>query len=485
MKERFFHLLSVMVFVAFLLLTIFYAWQDSQRVRHFVADFELPSLGMAMAASLDRTAAQYHRIGDELLRYHFLRDWMLDDEPDIHALQAFLGAIRQRFDLQDASIVHDASETYYSDSGRVVHLDRHEVARDGWYYLFRDTLRATNIDTWYYPEEDQLHIWVNLPIFDAQGQYIGLAGAGVNTDDFSATLMAYGDLEGIEVYLARTDGQLVYASNRQLLAQQQRLGAIWETDHLTHLNTLQVNGQVIRPEGSPNTLLWVRYMEEWNTWLVVEKTAAAMEQRIQASWKNSALIGGLLSLFLFLIIVFSIRQAQRYIQHNRLELEHLAGTDPLTGLSNRIRFTANTQQALQELRVTGEAAALLLLDIDHFKQVNDTWGHPVGDQVICALADILRQHTPAQCQLARFGGEEFMVFLPSTDLQRAHQQAETLRQAVAKLVLPECPAQITISLGIALIDPQHPNALDLAYQEADHALYCAKAAGRNCVISAS
>ncbi|TVQ74424.1 MAG: GGDEF domain-containing protein [Oceanospirillales bacterium] len=484
MKDRLFNLLSLLVFMAFVVMTSFYAWQDSRRIKHFVQHYELPSIGMALAASLDRTAGEYLRISDELQRDDFIRNWILEGEEDIDLLRQFLGDISLRFRLADASMVSDRSETYYSDDQRIVKLDPNNVARDGWYYLYRDTLRATNIDTWYYAEEDKLHIWVNAPLFDDTGEFLGLTGVGVDTEDFSNLLLAYSRLEGFDVFLARVDGQLVYARDRQLLAEQRNFNDLWNID----LNSLAKNqdssGFSLINKDDTGAMLWVRYMEAWNTWLVVEKTAESVQSRINDSLKSSALLSGSLGIFLFLVIFSSITFARRQVDKNTLQLEHQAGTDSLTGLFNRLNFSRFVELELTRLRQMQGVSAILLIDIDNFKKINDTYGHPIGDEVLRLVALTLKQNTREVDIAARFGGEEFMILLSGASLKIATQRAEQLRLAVSELALPCLPKEVrvTISIGISLLDIAKDNPIDTAYREADKALYAAKSAGRNRVV---
>lgn len=481
MKDRLFHLLSLVVFLAFVVMTSFYAWQDSRRIKHFVQHYELPSIGMALAASLDRTAGEYLRISDELLHDDFLRNWILTGEKDIDVLRQFLGDISLRFRLADASMVSDRSETYYSNDRRIVKLDPNNTSRDGWYYLYRDTLRATNIDTWYYAEEDKLHIWVNAPLFDDNGEFLGLTGVGVDTEDFSNMLLAYSRLEGFNVFLARVDGQLVYAKDRQLLADQRSFNDLWNIEFNSLPKNQDVSGYTIANKDDQGAMLWVRFMEPWNTWLVVEKTAESVQSRVNDSLKSSAMLSGSLGMFLFLVIFLSITLARRQVDKNTLQLEYQAGTDSLTGLFNRLHFSRFIEQELIRLRQVQGTSAILLIDIDNFKRVNDSYGHPIGDEVLQFVALTLKQNTREGDIASRFGGEEFMILMSGASLKTATQRAEQLRLAVSELTLPCLPKEVrvTISIGVSLLDISKDNPIDTAYREADKALYAAKSAGRN------
>ncbi|WP_010321765.1 sensor domain-containing diguanylate cyclase [Marinobacterium stanieri] len=160
--------------------------------------------------------------------------------------------------------------------------------------------------------------------------------------------------------------------------------------------------------------------------------------------------------------------------HTRIgELKNDAETDPLTGLSNR-RGSELTLALLQEKQVP---FSVLAIDIDHFKQVNDTYGHDCGDEVLKSLAEILKSCTRQEDLACRTGGEEFMILLPNVHLQGAQELAERLRKAVAKYLFAEVGV-LTISIGVAEW-PEQADEPAKVLKYADHALYRAKKRGRN------
>ncbi|MBL8516626.1 MAG: diguanylate cyclase [Betaproteobacteria bacterium] len=165
-------------------------------------------------------------------------------------------------------------------------------------------------------------------------------------------------------------------------------------------------------------------------------------------------------------------------------LREMAVTDPLTGALNRRRFMELGEQEFHRTRRTGEPLSVLMLDIDHFKRVNDTRGHPAGDAVIRALADITKQSLRALDTVARLGGEEFAALLPMTPLAAAAEVGERIRAAVAAspVAWEDRPIAFTVSIGAAELQPtgQHFEAL---LASADQALYEAKHGGRNRVVA--
>jgi diguanylate cyclase (GGDEF)-like protein len=159
----------------------------------------------------------------------------------------------------------------------------------------------------------------------------------------------------------------------------------------------------------------------------------------------------------------------------------LAATDALTGLFNRRVFDVRLAEEVQRTRRFGQFFSLLLLDIDHFKRINDRHGHMFGDQVLRRLADVLRAQMREVDVVARFGGEEFVVVLPGTDATGAQQMAERLRASIAATDFAfgeQAPVPVTVSVGTASFPEDAASGADLL-AHADVALYQAKANGRN------
>lgn len=162
-----------------------------------------------------------------------------------------------------------------------------------------------------------------------------------------------------------------------------------------------------------------------------------------------------------------------------------ATTDELTGLYNRRAFFESVQKELARVRRSGVGFSLLLMDIDFFKQVNDTYGHAAGDAVLRVLADTLRSTLRVVDVAARMGGEEFAILLPETQENEAHRVAERLRQAIAaaEAHVGVHTIRVTISIGVAALSANTPDP-DTLLHAADEALYAAKARGRDQVVLA-
>ncbi len=159
------------------------------------------------------------------------------------------------------------------------------------------------------------------------------------------------------------------------------------------------------------------------------------------------------------------------------ELERRASTDALTGLSNRAQFDLKFGDALGRCRRYESPAVLILIDIDHFKDINDTLGHDRGDNVLIEIAARLGSALREVDELSRWGGEEFAVLLPETEIESGAAAAERLRSAVADAAFDGI-GQLTVSLGLTALHPLDPDFVTV-FRRADSALYHAKRAGRN------
>ena len=167
------------------------------------------------------------------------------------------------------------------------------------------------------------------------------------------------------------------------------------------------------------------------------------------------------------------------------ELRQQVITDPLTGLFNVRYFRQALEQELERTRRTGMATALMMVDLDHFKSINDTYGHENGNRVLTYVAELLNRETRRLDICCRYGGEEFVVILPSTELMLARQVAERFRRALEEsdIALDQGTLKVTASLGLAVAPEPSQTDADTLVAMADECLYEAKRGGRNRVCA--
>jgi diguanylate cyclase len=182
----------------------------------------------------------------------------------------------------------------------------------------------------------------------------------------------------------------------------------------------------------------------------------------------------------------STREVARLREHLE-QFRRDAMTDSLTSLANRKAFDEHLEAACAKADAEGEALTLAMLDIDHFKRFNDTWGHQTGDQVLRYVASVMGRVAKAPRLAARYGGEEFAMIFPKENIDQVHRALETIRKEIASRSLRRRSTDdelgaVTLSVGFAERRPDETASSLL--ERADTALYASKHAGRNCVTNA-
>jgi diguanylate cyclase (GGDEF)-like protein len=169
----------------------------------------------------------------------------------------------------------------------------------------------------------------------------------------------------------------------------------------------------------------------------------------------------------------------------RARLSEQIGTDPLTGCLNRRALETLLRAELRQARRRANTLAVLAIDLDHFKEINDTYGHPFGDLVLADLAAIMKSTARDTDAVARLGGDEFVVVLPDTGWEGALTFAERIRRRVDEHLFasPTARMHVTISIGVALARGTDPVSPATLLQDADQSLYRAKSGGRNRVFA--
>ncbi|BFM17059.1 hypothetical protein R50073_32420 [Maricurvus nonylphenolicus] len=194
------------------------------------------------------------------------------------------------------------------------------------------------------------------------------------------------------------------------------------------------------------------------------------------------------------MLALSMQQARHHkaslrdkmmLESHAAKLKTASEQDALTGLANRRHFEAILSQEWNRLHRSYGHLAVLMIDLDHFKSINDTYGHQIGDKCLCRVALSLREfiRRPADL-LARYGGEEFIILLPDTELEGAAAVAQTLCEAMARrpLRIVEHQIPVTLSIGVAAVRPVDEGSREQLLKRADSALYRAKQKGRNRVV---
>lgn len=461
-------LLLIVGFMATSLISYYVAHDAlSQRIK----EETLPLTSDNVYSEIQRDLLRSVLISSLMAHDTFVRDWMLSGEKDAEPIVRYLTEIQDRYGTITAFFVSDNTLNYYHPNGIVKQVSADDPA-DAWYFRVREMNDPyeINVDT-DTADTDRVSIFINYRVKDYQGDYIGTTGVGLSVD-------AVADL--IETYQKRY-GRQIYFINRQGDVKLHGSGFEGETNIHDRAGLGKYATKILtspsyelsytRPDGH-TIYINSRLVPELDWYLLVEQDEHAAESRIQKTLIINILVSLGITILVLVIAHFTIRGYQR-------RLEEMATTDKLTGAANRQIFDMIFDNVIKMSKRRNEPVTLITLDIDRFKEVNDTYGHQCGDNVIRHVADIIRQHIREADTLCRWGGEEFLLLLPDCPLAAAGERAETIRQAIndEPMRFGRDSIAITISLGVA--EYQAGEALGSLIDRADNALYEAKRLGRN------
>lgn len=223
-----------------------------------------------------------------------------------------------------------------------------------------------------------------------------------------------------------------------------------------------------------------RFMGAWELYYDITARRQALDNLLDEFNFLLYILSGFL-LLVAAITTFGLKRSNRERREFEEALIEMANTDKLTGVLNRRSFLSIMEWEAEKLDRYQRHACFLMLDIDHFKNVNDTYGHQVGDEVLVAVAEACVGALRKSDRFARYGGEEFAAYLPETEKQGAIAVAQRLRLAVESLGITAHGKSInvTISVGLSVFDGTEAFSLEMAIHLADQAMYTAKSTGRN------
>jgi diguanylate cyclase (GGDEF)-like protein len=404
----------------------------------------------------------------------FLVNWILSGEQDVNEVSRYLARIKNSYDYFSAFYISDITKNYYFYDGILKQISP-ENEHDEWYYDFVALGREYDLDV----DNDEatngtMTIFINHRLEDSEGNFLGVTGVGLQLSEMGETLESYRQKFGHLIYLIDSDGLIQIHPNQALIL----------TTNIRDLEGLQdLSSEILSKDsemhyfeyrsGSSEVILSARYFSNLDWYLIVEQDQTTALQSARRSLVGNIVTGIIVTLMVIGLVVIVLN-----IFINRLE--EIATKDELTGLYNRRKMEDLLDREIAFSRRYGDPMSLLIIDIDHFKTVNDTYGHFTGDQYLKRICEVLQMEIRIVDFLGRWGGEEFMVLLPKTDSKQAVELAERLRQSIQQMQIESGQGLITrtVSIGVASALPANLD-LDLLVRQADEAMYRAKQAGGN------
>lgn len=474
-KRRYLIIISLVVLVGFLATSLFgyYVAKDSMTER--LQEEMLPLTSDNIYSEIQRDLLQPLLISSLMANDVFVFDWVNAGEEDPHKMISYLNQIQKKYNTITAFFVSEKSRLYYHPSGVLKTINKDDP-QDAWFFEARDTNEPylINIDT-DTADQQRLSIFVNYRVLDERGHFIGVIGVGLSLQTVVELIENYQKRYGREIYFVDRQGDVMLQSSQYnpTLHLQNKAGL--DRAFVKILTSPSASVAIQAHDGS-TIYLNSRMVSDFGWYLIVEQINDPVSKQLEtALWVN---IGT--SLLISILVLFIGHLAVRGY-HGKLET--MATQDKLTSAASRQIFETYFMQAAARHRRKHEPLSLAMIDIDHFKTVNDSFGHQAGDMVLSRLARVIQSIVREDDVLCRWGGEEFLLMLVNCDQHSACIVVEKIRQAVADIHFHfnNQPVNITISTGIAEL--QIDESLDHIVERADRLLYEAKNAGRNCIKS--
>ena len=407
----------------------------------------------------------------------FLKAWALEGEKDTGKVVSYLEQIRARYGFFTAFFVSAQSSTYYHYKGihkKISPSDTHDI----WYYSFVESGKdyVLDVDT-DEASNNTLTIFINNRVVAEDGRLLGVTGVGLKVDNAAQLIRKYREKYERSVYLTDKKGLIqvhqdlsfVESKNiRQIDGLADFAGDILKTHESPASFTYQHNDEQI--------LLNVRYIPTLDWLLYVEQNETRALAGARMNFLRTVLIGLVASSIIISLTLLTINRHQR-------QLERLIVTDDLTGVANRRQLEREFTRAVYVHSRLERTFSLILMDLDGFKRVNDTFGHQVGDKVLIAAAGLIGNGIRPTDTLARWGGDEFVI-LAMGDCEEAVKMAERIRGFLENIPPAEPTAdpgdalrQVTLSGGVT--EYRRGDTLDALLVRADKALYRCKNGGGN------
>ncbi len=481
-KAKLIAMLCLLLSVGFLATTLVSYYVSRDALRDSIKTTELPLTSDNVYSEIQKDLVRPILISSMMARDTFLRDWVLGGERNPEKISQYLKEVMTHYGTVASFYVSESSRAYYTNHG-VLKTVRQDEPRDAWYYRVRDMSEPyeINVD----PDlanRDQLTIFINYRVFDFQKRFIGATGVGLTVDTVNRLIDDYQQRYGRTIFLADAQGKITLSGKNTVDAK--GIAQISESS-IYRIEGLRDQAKTILKTGSGTFeyesqghrhFVNVRYIPELKWHLFVIK----QEDKTLEGIQHTLYLNLLLCLVITLIVLFIVHVT---VNHYQRRLETMATTDNLTGLANRHALDILLDQQTREAARHGNLMSAIMLDIDHFKTLNDNHGHLTGDEVLRSVAKTLRENLRGADVACRWGGEEFLIILTNTGLAAASKVAMDLRDRIEKLrhVSDGKTILVTVSAGVTAYRKGESSENLIA--RADTLLYQAKAEGRNRICS--
>lgn len=440
-------------------------------IRSTVLENELPLSSNNIYSEIQTDLLRPIFISSLMANDTFLIDWVTAGEENSDRIVRYLKNIRDKYDAFTSYFISAETLNYYHFSGLSRTLSSGDPD-DQWFFRAQEAQEPYEINIDINKEQGEaITIFINYRVLDDNGRFIGVAGVGLGLDSVSGMIKRYQDNFRRSIYFVNQSGDIELQSEA-FSNDETNIHKVSGLATIAGEIFAKNNGAFIYKRDGETYLLTTRYLPELKWYLLIELSESQATKGLWRSFLVNMGIGSGVIILTIFLIAYTVNTFQS-------RLEEMASTDKLTALGNRQTFEIVLKQAHAQFTRNKSPYSLILFDIDHFKRINDSYGHLSGDAVLKKLAVHLRGLTRKSDILCRWGGEEFIILAPDCGLSDAKRLAENIRTAImeGRFVDKNPDLQLTLSAGIA--EAREDESGEQIVARADKALYAAKDKGRN------
>lgn len=444
--------------------------------RQQLLESSLPLALDGLAAQLQQEVTLPIQVASQMAVNSFLEDWLIRGETNSWQLQDYLRRIQRQTRATTAFLVSNQTGRYYHPNGIIKVISKNDP-QDAWYYRLRQSGSTFELnldrDT---ADPSRFTVFTNYKVLSADdGRMLGAVGTGNATTVLTDLIRRFERSRGVKVIFMAKDGRILFADDRNKTPAS-RLAATQSLGMHARQALKQSHASFSYWSNGREYFARSRFIPELNWHLVVSAPIRVPSNYIFRLLTETAVIALCTLVLVVLSVLILIRRYQQ-------RLEHFAFTDQLSGALNRKALPRVLLGLTSHFTKAGESLALAMLDVDHFKVINDQYGHASGDAVIQWVSDQIRSCTRPGDHLFRWGGEEFLLILPRANLETACTIVERIPAALTPGLQLSGNDLIAVTLSIGVAERGDGEDFENLLHRADQAMYKAKTAGRDRIIA--
>ena len=421
-------------------------------------------------SSIQKNIIEPYLVSSMMANDTFVHDWLNHEESNQYKIIRYLESIKNKYNMFNTFLVSDRTKKYYTPKGFMEKV-KNDNPTNEWYFKFKNIPNHHEINLDFNKNmSNEMMMFINYKIFDSQYHYIGATGVAIQISYIDEMLKNFRVNHKFQVTFFDKNGKVVLAERN-----------FNKTKNLNNDSVLKKYKDLIlsktgnafeyKKDGE-KYIVQTKYIPELELYLMVKANLNDFIKDVQKMFYLNLFISIMITVLIAYIVFYVIRKYSS-------KLEYLSKYDSLTSLSNRGHFEENFQKEIDLSKRKRQDIGLLFIDIDNFKDINDTQGHQKGDLVLQEVALILKNTIRGTDLITRWGGEEFVIVLLNSSLQNSKNISEKLRTNIEKsdILHKLISEKVTISIGLTML--QETDTLAKVISRADEAMYLSKNNGKN------